>query len=55
MSNYIIYIGGYEYPVSGTEAAYELYRKGCEFATLCGKRAYLVDGETGEILKESEG
>ena len=40
--------------VEGTEIAWEVYRKTCELADLLGEYAYLVDGETAEILAGSD-
>lgn len=40
--------------VSGCEAAYEVYKKACEFAELVGMDCALVDAETGEIIANLE-
>ena len=40
--------------VSGCEAAYEAYKKACEFAELVGKDCALIDAETGEIIASLE-
>ena len=36
--------------VSGFEAAYEAYKKACEFAELVGKNCVLFDVECAEVL-----
>lgn len=40
--------------VSGCEAAYEAYKKACEFAELVGKDCALFDADTGEIIAHFE-
>ena len=40
--------------VKGCEIAWEVYRKTCELADLLGEIAYLVDGETGEVIESSD-
>ena len=54
MRNYYVYIGAAEFAVSGCEAAYEAYRKACEFGAIIGQPVCLVDGETAEVLADSE-
>lgn len=36
--------------ISGCEAAYEAYKKACEFAELVGVDCDLVDIENGEVI-----
>ena len=40
--------------VEGYGFAWEVYRKTCELADLLGEIAYLVDGETGEVIESSD-
>lgn len=40
--------------VTGYEVAWEIYRKTCELADLLGENAYLIDGETSEIIESSD-
>lgn len=40
--------------VSGCEAAYEAYKRACDFAELVGMDCALIDAETGEILANLE-
>lgn len=55
MRNYYVYIGAAEFAVSGCEAAYEAFRKACDFAEVIGQMVCLVDGETCEILADNQG
>lgn len=50
MSKYSIYIGTATFQVFGCEAAYEVFRKACEFAEMLGEEVYLIDDETGAVL-----
>lgn len=57
---YIISIDGESYEVSGCEAAWNAYQRGCEFGQAIGLdldagAVALVDGETGEVLADSSG
>ena len=40
--------------VSGSDFAYEVYAKASELADMIGEIAYLVDGETGEVIASSD-
>ncbi len=40
--------------VTGAEYAYAAYRKAADLADLLGKTAYLVNGNTGEILEQTD-
>ena len=40
--------------VSGSDFAYEVYAKASELADMIGEIAHLVDGETGEIIANSD-
>ena len=55
MREYFVYIGTAEFAVSGCEAAYEAFRRACDFAELLGVLVTLVDGETGEVLADNQG
>lgn len=57
MRKYYIYIGSVSgcFTVMGCEAAYSAYRKACEFGEIIGQPVCLVDGETAEVLADSEG
>lgn len=49
--NYLIYLhGNLLTTISGTEAAYAVYRTVADLADLLGVTADLVDGNTGEVL-----
>lgn len=51
---FLIFIGGNQIAeVSGTEIAYEVFRKAADLADLIGEDAYLVNGETGEIIVDT--
>lgn len=52
---YFIYINGKDFEVCGCEAAYEAFRKACNFGGMVGALVALVDGETGEVLADNEG
>lgn len=54
MRNYYVYVGRVGFSVVGCEAAYEAFRKACEFAAIIGQNACLVDGETCEVLADSD-
>ena len=54
MRKYYVYVGTAEFAVLGCEDAYEAFRKACEFAAIIGQNACLVDGETCEVLADSE-
>ena len=54
MRMYYVSIGGFNFEVLGCEAAYEAFRKACEFADILGLRVDLYDGETGEVLASSD-
>lgn len=54
MRMYYVSIGGVNFEVYGCEAAYDAYRKACDFADILGLRVDLWDGETGEVLADSE-
>lgn len=52
---YIIYISGRMVAeIHGTEAAYYAYIKATEIADLTNEVAYLVDGNTGEVIAVSD-
>jgi len=51
---YFIYINGKAFEVCGCEAAYEAFRKACDFGGMIGALVTLVDGETGEVLADNE-
>lgn len=51
---YFIYINGKDFEVCGCEAAYEAFRKACDFGGMVGALVALVDGETGEVLADNE-
>ena len=55
MREYFVYVGTTEFAVSGCEAAYEAFRKACDFAEILGLMVCLVDGETGEVLADNQG
>ena len=62
MSKFLIYIGdvdysvcGENYPICGVEAAWEAYKAACDFGSMVGRRVCLIDGETGEVIADSEG
>ena len=40
--------------VSGMDFAYEVYAKAAELGEMIGDTAYLVSGETGEIIASSD-
>ena len=40
--------------VSGSDFAYEVYAKASELADMIGEIAHLVDGETGEVIANSD-
>lgn len=40
--------------VSGSDFAYEVYAKASELADMIGEIAYLIDGETGEVIANSD-
>ena len=55
MALYYIYIGtDARFEVRGSDAACVAYNKAREFAETLGLDAYLIDGETGEILAGGE-
>lgn len=54
MRMYYVSVGGFHFEVLGCEAAYEAFRKACEFADVLGLRVDLWDGETGEVLACSD-
>ena len=54
MREYFVYVGSAEFAVSGCEAAYEAFRRACDFAEILGQMVCLVDGETGEILADNQ-
>lgn len=55
MANYIVMVrnGGScaEFPVSGTEAAWEAYRKAYDLCELVNGACDLVDADTGEVIE----
>ena len=55
MREYYVQIGSAEFAVSGCEAAYEAFRRACDFAELLGVLVTPADGETGEILADNQG
>ena len=55
MREYYVQIGEAVFMVSGCEAAYEAFRKACEFGAITGQHVCLVDSETAEVLADSEG
>lgn len=55
MREYFVSVGSAQFAVSGCEAAYEAFRKACDFADLLGVLVTLADGETGEILADNQG
>lgn len=54
MRKYYVYVGTTAFEVTGCEAAYEAFRSACEFAAIIGQNACLVDGETCEVLADSD-
>jgi hypothetical protein len=55
MRMYYVNIGGFDFEVYGCEAAYEAFRRACDFAEILGHMVCLVDGETGEVLADNQG
>lgn len=55
MREYFVYVGTAKFAVSGCEAAYEAFRKACDFAEVIGQMVCLVDGETSEALADNQG
>lgn len=51
---YFIYINNKDFEICGCEAAYEAFRKACEFGDMIGALVTLVDGETGKVLADNE-
>ena len=55
MANYIVMVrnGGQsvEFPVSGTEAAWEAYRKAYDLCELVNGACDLIDADTGEVIE----
>ena len=54
MREYYVCIGSASFAVLGCEVAYDAFRKACEFATIIGQNACLMDGETCEVLADSD-
>lgn len=54
MRMYYVSIGSFNFEVLGCEAAYEAFRKACEFAEILSLRVDLWDGETSEVLASND-
>jgi len=50
---YYITFGAYSKAVSGSEAAYDLFRKACDLAECFGETVALCDAETGEVIADN--
>lgn len=50
MSHFYISIQGTDFDITGCGAAYEAFRRACDFGDYLGLEVVLCDSETGEVL-----